>query len=270
MKKFTVTNRTNLKDFTDSTYPQGSFYYSALIKAGDIRVNGVKVRFNVTLNAGDEVTYYTTQKMESKPSHSTIYADRHIYVADKFSGVSTEALASELGLIPVHRLDRNTCGAILFAKDGKAAEALKKLFKERAVSKQYICICKDNFIRSAADMTAYLKKDEKKGLVTISDKPAAGYVPIRTQYEVISKENGLAKVKVILHTGKTHQIRAHMAHIGCPVLGDEKYGDEALNAFYGLKRQLLCSYLISFELGGKNYSFTSSLSPEIPVCGKGE
>ncbi len=264
MKKFTVTSPSNLKDFTDSVYPQGSFYLSALLRSADVRVNGAKVRSNVSLKAGDEVVYYTTLKMESKPSHSTIYAGQHIYVADKLSGVSTEALASELGLTAVHRLDRNTCGVIIFARDDKTAEELKNLFKERAVRKEYICICKDNFLRPSADMTAYLKKDEKRSLVRICDSPAQGFVPIRTQYEVMSKANGLAKVKVILHTGKTHQIRAHMAHIGCPVLGDEKYGDEALNAKYGFKRQLLCSYLISFDLGGKNYSFTSSLAPEIP------
>lgn len=264
MKKFTVTSSANLKDFTDCTYPQGSFYYSALLRSGDIRVNCVKVRANVPLNAGDEVTYYTTAKMESKPSHRAIYAGQRLYVADKLSGVSTEALASELGMIAVHRLDRNTCGAIVFARDEETAQKLVALFRDRQVQKQYVCICKNAFKARAADMTAYLSKDERRGLVKIVDEPSKGYVPIRTQYEVTEFRGDLAKVNVILHTGKTHQIRAHMAHIGCPVLGDEKYGDEALNKKYGVKRQLLCSYALSFELDGQKYSFLSSLAPDFP------
>ena len=264
MKKFTVTTPARLRDFTDAVYPQGSFYFSALLRAGDIRVNGVKTRSDMPLKGGDEVVYYTTPKMESKPSHSTIYAGQHIYVADKFSGVSTEALACELGMTAVHRLDRNTCGAIVFAKDEDAAEQLKALFKERAVRKEYICICKDNFASPSGDLRAYLIKDEKKGLVTITDSPSKGGVPIRTEYEVEERQGGLAKVKVILHTGKTHQIRAHMAHIGCPVLGDEKYGDEALNAKYGVRRQLLCSALLAFDLDGRSFAFHSSLIPDFP------
>lgn len=264
MKKFSVTTPTDLKTFTDATYPQGSFYLSALLRSGDVRVNGVKVRSSVPLSAGDEVTYFTTPKMEAKPSHSVIYADQLLLAADKFSGVSTEALAYELGLIPVHRLDRNTCGVILFARDEDGAHALEELFKNREIEKKYICICKDNFRRDSADMSAYLLKDEKRGEVKISDAPKSGYVPIRTAYTVLERQNGLARVEVTLHTGKTHQIRAHMAHIGCPVLGDEKYGDGALNALYAARRQLLCSYSLAFILNGKQYLFKSSLAPEFP------
>ena len=264
MKSFKVTTPTNLKDFTDSVYPQGSFYYSALIRSGDIRVNGAKVRASVPLKEGDEVTYYTTPSMEAKPSHRVIYADERLVAVDKFSGVSTEALACELSLIPVHRLDRNTCGVLLFARDREGEESLVKLFKERAVQKEYVCICRDNFRRDEDDMTAYIKKDARRSLVTVSRTPSRGSLPMRTQYKVLRRQSGLAEVRVVLHTGRTHQIRAHMAFIGCPVLGDEKYGDERLNAKYALKRQQLCSYRLSFALGGRRYSFTSSLAPHFP------
>ncbi len=264
MKKFFVNKPCSLKDFTDSTYPQGSFYFSSLIRSGDVRVNGVKVRRSVPLNVGDEVTYYTTPKMEAKPSHSTIYADEFIYVADKYSGVSTEALACELCLSPAHRLDRNTCGVLVFAKDEETLAQLLAVFKEHRAEKKYICICKDNFHSESADMRAYLFKDGERSSVKISDTPARGYVPIHTQYKVIERRGGLAMAEVTLHTGKTHQIRAHMAHIGCPVLGDMKYGDEALNRRYSAARQYLCSYSLAFELRGKEYSFKSSLAPSFP------
>lgn len=264
MKEFTVKEDCSLKDFTDFTYPQGSFYYNALIKSGDIRVNGAKVTSNVRLRAGDIVRYYTTAKMEAKPSHERVFEDENIYVADKYSGVCTEALACETGFIAVHRLDRNTSGLIVFAKSPETSKLLEDIFRNRQARKAYLCIAKDNFKIDRADMRAYLKKDEKRGLVRVSDEEGRGYVPIRTEYEVEKRREGLALVKVILHTGKTHQIRAHMAHIGCPLLGDEKYGDEALNAVYGVKRQLLVSKWLSFELKGKKYAFESSFTPQFP------
>ncbi len=264
MKEFTVTQPCKLKDFTDCTYPQGSFYFNALLKSGDIRVNGVRTTKNVALRAGDCVRYYTTAKMEAKPSHERVFEDEKIFVADKYDGVSTEALACELGLSAVHRLDRNTSGLIVFAKTPAAKAGLEKIFKERQAYKAYICIAEDNFRQDTADMRAYLKKDEKLGLVKVSDIQGNGYLPIRTQYEVLERRDGLACVRVILHTGRTHQIRAHMAHIGCPLLGDEKYGNEALNALYGVRRQFLVSKWLSFVLDGKKYEFESSFSLQFP------
>ena len=264
MKEFTVNQPCKLKDFTDCTYPQGSFYYNVLLKSGDIRVNGVKVSSNVALRAGDCVRYYTTDRMQLKPSHERVFEDEKLYVADKYSGVNTEALACELGLYAVHRLDRNTSGLIVFAKTPEARDELEDIFKNRQVYKAYLCIAKDNFKSDGADMRAYLKKDERRGLVTVSDVQGKGFVPVRTEYKVIERRDGLALVKVILHTGKTHQIRAHMAHIGCPLLGDEKYGDEALNAACGVKRQLLVSKWLSFELDGRKYAFESSFAPQFP------
>ena len=264
MKKFTVKTPSLLRDFTDAVYPQGSFYYSALLKSGDIRVNGVKVRSNLPLKAGDEVVYYTTPKMEQKPSHSLIYGGQSFVVCDKFSGVSTEALASELNLSPVHRLDRNTTGLIIFAKTKEAEGEFLRLFKEHKITKNYIAVCENNFKSPAADMTAYLYKDEKKGQVTISALPAKGYVPIRTGYRVLESRGELAMVRITLHTGKTHQIRAHMAYIGCPVLGDEKYGDAELNKKYSARRQQLNSNELAFSFDGRDYRFKSSLTPSYP------
>lgn len=272
MKKFTVTENSNLKDFTDETYPQGSFAFGALLKRGDIRVNGVKTRANCAVKAGDEITYYTTAAQEAKPSHKAVYEDENIYIADKLSGVSSEALFCELkerGCLPVHRLDRNTSGLIALAKTETAQAALENAFRERAVEKVYLCVAADNFKEEKKSLTAYLKKDAKSGLVRIYPSANADRVKIVTEYEVLERRGGLALVKVILHTGKTHQIRAHLSFIGCPVLGDTKYGDFALNKKYNVTRQILTAYKLKFELSGElNYlngkQFTSSFTPQFP------
>lgn len=270
MKKFTVKENSTLKDFTDATYPQGSFAYNALIKKGDIRVNGVKQRANCKVFAGDEVVYYTTPAQEDKPSHSVVYEDGNVLIADKLSGVSSEALFCELegkGCLPVHRLDRNTCGLIVLAKTEQAQTSLLAAFKERAVEKVYLCFAKNAFKEEKGVLTAYLSKDAKNGLVRIFASSNADRVKIVTEYEVLERRGDIALVRVILHTGKTHQIRAHLSSIGCPVLGDEKYGDFALNKKYRLTRQVLIAHKLRFDLSGdlsylSRKIFASGFSPE--------
>lgn len=243
MKTFSVTQDISLKDFTDSVYPQGSFCFVALLKAKDIKINGVRTGKNVPLKRGDEVTYYTNKKQEEKPSHSVVYEDENLLIADKESGVSSEGLYSELKekgeIYAVHRLDRNTQGLIVFAKTKEAEDALLKAFKERKIKKEYIALCKNNFKEKSATLTAYLSKDENKGLMKIFNTPQSGAEKIITEYSVEEEMGDIALVKIRLHTGKTHQIRAHFAFISCPVLGDEKYGDGALNAKYNARRQRL-------------------------------
>lgn len=254
MKKFIVKENVNLRDFTDSVYPQGGFCLAALLRDKDVKVNGVRVNKNVELKAGDEVVYYTTLRQEQKPSHAVVYEDENIYIADKPSGVSSEGLYSELcgrgEFYAVHRLDRNTEGLIIFAKNKRAEEELLKAFKEREIEKTYIALCKNRFKNRSACLTAYLVKDEKNGEVKIFPSPKNGAATIITEYEVLEEREDIALVKIILHTGKTHQIRAHTAFLGCPVLGDEKYGDTALNKKYAAKRQRLIAKYLAFNLTG--------------------
>ena len=255
MKKFIATQENNLKDFTDSVYPQGGFCFARLLKNKDIKVNGARVNCNVALKAGDEVVYYTSQKQEQMPSHTTVYEDENIYIADKPSGVSSEGLFSELcekgEFYAVHRLDRNTEGLIVFAKNKTAEDELLSAFKERTMQKTYLALCKNSFKQPSARLTAYLTKDDKRGLVTVFNSPQGGAVKIITEYQVLEERGDIALVKIILHTGRTHQIRAHTAFIGCPVLGDEKYGDTALNKKYAARRQRLIAKYLSFNFSGK-------------------
>ncbi len=254
MKAFQVTEDNNLKDFTDAVYPQGSFCFAALLRSKDIKVNGLRVSKNVRLKRGDEVIYYTTQKQEAMQSHDIIFEDENIYVADKYSGVSSEGLFSELrrkgGFYAVHRLDRNTQGLMVFAKTEEAEEELLSAFAERKVKKEYLALCRNNFKVENATLTAYLKKDEKTSTVKVFDSERCGAVKIITEYDILESRGDTALVKITLHTGKTHQIRAHMAHIGCPVLGDNKYGDEDMNKKYNLKRQCLVSKTLEFSFDG--------------------
>ena len=252
MKTFKVTQNCKLKEFTDSVFPQGAFCLSRLLSAKDIKVNGRRVSSDTALFAGDDVTYYTTCAQEERKSHEVIYKDENILVADKFSGVTSEGLSFELGegCFPVHRLDRNTSGLIVFARTKEAEEELINAFKERRAEKIYLALLKNSFVKKEDRLSAYLVKDEKMSEVKIYDKPQKGGVRILTDYRVLEERGDIALAEIVLHTGKTHQIRAHMAHIGCPVLGDGKYGDRLLNKKYGLSRQALLAKRLTLYLDG--------------------
>lgn len=262
MKKFSVQKAMSLKEFTDSTYPQGSFAFSVLLRERDIKVNGTRVSSDIMLTAGDEVVYYTTSAQENKISHTVVYEDENIIVCDKESGVSSEGLLSELSedgsVYAVHRLDRNTRGLIVYAKKQRVMDELIAAFKSRRVQKIYLALCKNAFKKPAGKLTAYLKKHSDRARVDIFDNPVQGAEKIVTEYEVVRNSEELALVRIILHTGKTHQIRAHFAHIGCPVLGDEKYGDGELNKKYGARRQRLVAKELELELSGE-YSYINGL-----------
>lgn len=255
MKELTVEQDGTLKEFTDNRYAQGSFYWNYLIKNREIKVNGKKVGTNVPLAAGDRVAYYLTPAQERKPAFYTVYEDDNLLVADKESGVNSEAVFSALkergDYRFIHRLDRNTKGLLLFAKTDEAEDALLTAFRERRVEKIYHALCFGEFPKTADVIAAYLKKDGEQALVRVYGEPRAGAEKIVTEYRVLKRTGAFTKAEITLHTGKTHQIRAHLAHIGCPVVGDEKYGDTKKNAEYRLTRQVLVAKALRLELSGK-------------------
>lgn len=273
MKKFTAGERVALRDFTDSVYPQGSFAFSRLLRDREIRVNGQKTGKNVMLAPGDEVVYFTTPKEESRAFFDAVYEDENIFVADKYGGVNSEALfyclSEKTDARFIHRLDRNTRGVICFAKNAAAEEALLAAFRERRAEKIYEAVCFHPFSRPSAVLTAYLKKDAGAAHVAVFSRPREGAEKIVTEYFGAENRGELARVCIRLHSGKTHQIRAHMAFCGHPVAGDEKYGDETLNKKYRVKRQILVAKRLSFTFEGalsylNGKEFVSSFSAQFP------
>ena len=233
--------------------------YKALRKK-DIKVNGKRVHDNVSIYTGDCIEIYIIDEILYKKSNNIeiVYEDDMILIANKPSGIEVTGndgltdLLKETNslntLFPCHRLDRNTSGLILFAKNEKALSILLEKFKNEEIEKHYVCHVYGIPKIKKQTLVAYLFKDSKKSLVYISDVPKKGYRKIMTSYKIIKNfADNTSILDVQLHTGRTHQIRAHLAHIGYPIIGDGKYGNNDINKKFHKKTQELCSYKMKFS-----------------------
>lgn len=234
--------------------------YKALRKK-DVRVNDIKVSDNVIIHAGDIIKIFIPDDQLFNKNNfkvSIVYEDDNIVIVNKpaeIEVVGEDSLTAELGkyynnasIFPCHRLDRNTTGLVLFAKSEEALNILLEKFKNREIEKHYKALVYGIPHKKEDTLTAYLFKDAKKSLVYISDVPKKGYEKIITSYKVINfnNKNNTSLLDINLHTGKTHQIRAHLAHVGYPIIGDGKYGDREINKKFGYKYQQLCSCSLKF------------------------
>lgn len=231
----------------------------------DIRINGVKISENVPVNAGDEITLYIKDEflfgITALDKSKIIYDDENIVIVNKPQDVLVQGDGINIGLdkmvndyfgtqniVPCHRLDRNTSGLIIFAKNEMAEETISEMLKQHMIRKVYRCRVIGHPKNKKATLTAYLFKDSKTSQVIISNEKKKGYVEIVTKYEVIAYNNdGTSTLEVELVTGRTHQIRAHLAFIGYPILGDGKYGKNEVNKKFKLTRQELTAYKIIFN-----------------------
>ena len=153
-----------------------------------------------------------------------------------------------------HRIDRNTSGLVIAAKNAETLRILNEKFKNHEIIKKYICLVHGNLTPKEAILQAYLKKDANKNQVTISNTPQPGYKIIKTGYKVLKSSTKISLLEVTLFTGRTHQIRAQFAHIGHPLIGDNKYGRIAQNKNLELNRQALIAFSITFKFKSNAYS----------------
>ena len=265
MKKLIVDKKYNskkLNKFLQDKIPNlsNNLFYKTLRKK-DIKVNGKRVNENILVFENDKIEVYISDSLlENKINLEIVFEDENILVIDKPAGIEVTGSQSLTTLIhkqyancgylpmPCHRLDRNTTGLVLFAKNQEALDILLDKFKNHEIEKHYLALVYGVPKEQSQTLTAYLFKDSKKSIAYISDEPKKGYSKIITSYSVLEKNpNGTCLLDVEIKTGKTHQIRAHLAHIGLPIVGDGKYGNYEINKKLGYKVQQLRSYILKFN-----------------------
>lgn len=255
-KKF---NNKKLSDFLYSNFNRltRNTLYKAFRKK-DIRINNVKISEDTLIKTGDKITLYVLDNLLFKSiALEKAYEDDNILIVNKPSNIEvvgenslTEMLQRDYSFVsPCHRLDRNTTGLVLFAKNKDTLDILLNKFKNKEIEKHYLAKVYGIPKEESKNLFAYLFKDNKKSMVYISDIPKKGYVKIETSYTLLEKNTSqnYSILDINLHTGKTHQIRAHLAHIGFPIIGDGKYGINEINKKFGYKTQQLCSYFLKFN-----------------------
>ena len=268
-----------------------------LFRNGKILLNGKKCKENQRVAEIGEIEIIAdenelrakfTEKSESvnKNNFKIIYEDKNLIVCDKPAGVASQPgknipLGSSLielaknyyaAAQPIHRIDADTSGLILIAKDSDFLRDLQKIWDSDLVKKEYLAVCQGVFAKKSGIIELNLQKDGLKMAVVETD--TARRVPTErifnsiSRYKVISQNQNCALVAVEIETGRMHQIRAQFSHLEHCILGDKRYGneyrDKEIEKIFGVKinRLMLHSHKISFVLGKKNYSFSSEI-PEI-------
>ncbi len=249
------------------------------LRENKIKVNGKKLPLSARLAAGDVVRLYLPGQpaqgdgpayLAARPYFTPVYEDAQVLVAQKPAGllVQDEAgaqadtllnrarrylyekgeLAANASWLPqlCHRLDTGTSGLVILAKTPAALAQMTELIRMRAVQKEYLCVTVGAPARPQAELRGFLVKNAKRGTVRVTAAAQRGAKEIITRYETLCKSGALALLRVQLVTGRTHQIRAHLASIGCPVLGDSKYGNTQANRAWHFKYQALCAYSLRF------------------------
>ena len=279
------------------------------IRIKRIKVNGQRAQRDTRLSQGDVLQLYINDEffdqprednaflMLFRPNLDIVYEDENLMLLNKRPGLvvhadETEKVNTLINHIQAYlyqkrewtprwenaftpalcnRIDRNTGGIVIAAKNAETLRIINEKIRDREIDKRYLCLTVGAPRPPQGRVENFLVKDEKKKQVFVHHKPVPGAKTAVTEYKTLRRQGGLSLVEVHLLTGRTHQIRATMADLGCPLLGDGKYGRGEVNRRYGETRQALYSYRLTFdfptEAGLLNYLRGRSFQVEhVPFC----